>query len=258
MVGGTAIPIPVDDEGLNVEEAIRTEPEADLCVVAPSNQFPLGACLSLERRGALLEWAARAGGWIVEDDYAGEFRYDGWPLQALKSIDSNDRVFYVGTFSKTMFPGLRIGYLVVPRSQFSLIRDHIRRLDGGRPVLEQAALGDFVAHGHFGRHVKRMRGLYVKRSAALMSAVIEVFGRRLSIRLSGGGLHLLARLDDDEDDVEMEGAAGEAGLRPLALSKMGEGRICGPGLLLGFANLPEEQAYRIARRLRRAIGPERR
>jgi GntR family transcriptional regulator/MocR family aminotransferase len=257
MVGGTAIPIPVDDEGLNVEEAIRSEPEADLCVVAPSNQFPLGASLSLERRGALLEWAARAGGWIVEDDYTGEFRYDGWPLPALKSLNANDRVFYVGTFSKTMFPGLRIGYVIVPRSQFSSIRDQARRLDGGRSVLEQAALGDFVAHGHFGRHVKRMRGLYGKRSAALMSAVTEVFGRRLSIRLSGG-LHLLARLDDDEDDIEMEGAAGEAGLRPLALSKMGQGRICGPGLILGFANLPEEQAYRIVRRLRRAIGPERR
>jgi GntR family transcriptional regulator/MocR family aminotransferase len=258
MVGGTAIPIPVDDEGLNVEEAIRIEPEADLCVVAPSNQFPLGACLSPERRGALLAWAAQAGSWIVEDDYAGEFRYDGWPLPALKRLDSNDRVFYVGTFSKTMFPGLRIGYLVVPRSQLSLIRDHVRRLDGGRSVLEQAALSDFVAHGHFGRHVKRMRGLYGKRSAALMSAVTEVFGRRLSIRLSGGGLHLLARLDDDEDDIEMESAAGEAGLRPLALSKMGQGRSCGPGLILGFANLPEEQAYRIVRRLRRAIGPGRR
>jgi GntR family transcriptional regulator/MocR family aminotransferase len=253
MAGGIPVPISVDDEGLNVEAGIRTAPEAALCVVAPSNQFPLGPCLSLRRRAALLDWAARFGGWIVEDDYTGEFRYDGRPLPALKSLDNANRVFYVGTFSKTMYPGLRIGYLVVPPSQLSPIRDQVRRLDGGRSILEQAALAEFITKGHFGRHIKRMRTLYRSRRSALMSAVSDVFRSRVKILPMSGGLHLVARLADEENDCDIEDAAGAAGLRPLALSRMGQGTSCGQGLLLGFANLPEEEANKVVRRLKRAI-----
>ena len=255
MVGGEPIAVPVDSDGLNVEAAFKSEPHPRLCVVAPSNQFPLGCCLSLPRRVALLDWAVQSGAWIAEDDYAGEFRYDGHPLPALKSLDKNDRVFYIGTFSKTMFPGLRLGYLVVPRSQLPQIRDLVRRLDGGRSILEQAALADFMMQGHYSRHIRRMRSLYRTRRSALVSAVLDTFRSRFEIMPSTGGLHIIARAGDHESDVDMERAAGAANLRPLALSAMGQGLNCGQGLLLGFGNLSVEQAGSVVERLMRAIGP---
>lgn len=254
MVGGQPVPVPVDSDGLDVDAALEAEPQARLCIVAPSHQFPSGHSLSLPRRAALLDWAAQSGGWIVEDDYAGEFRYVGQPLPALKSLDKADRVFYIGTFSKTMFPGLRIGYLVVPSTQFPRIRDLVRRLDGGRSILEQGALADFMIEGHFARHVRRMRALYASRRSVLIAAVSEAFGSRFEIMPAAGGLHIVARAGDHESDVAMEYAAGAAGVRPLALSKMGQGLDCGQGLLLGFGNLPEEQAGSAVERLKMAIG----
>jgi GntR family transcriptional regulator / MocR family aminotransferase len=252
-VGGEPIPVPVDSHGFNIDLALSTEPQARLCVVAPSNQFPLGCCLSLARRAALLDWAAQSGSWIVEDDYVGEFRYDGRPLPALKSLDKADRVFYIGTFSKTMFPGLRIGYLVVPSSQLPPIRTLVR-LDGGRSILEQGALADFMIEGHFARHVRRMRALYASRRSALMAAVSDKFGSRFEIVPTTGGLHIVARAGAHESDVGMEHAAAAAGLRPLALSKMGQGLDCGQGLLLGFANVTADQAASTVERLKAAIG----
>jgi GntR family transcriptional regulator/MocR family aminotransferase len=253
MTEAVPVPISVDDEGLDVAEGIRVAPDAALCVVAPSNQFPLGVSLSLRRRATLLNWARRNGSWIVEDDYTGEFRYEGWPLPALKSLDSGDRVLYVGTFSKTMFPGLRIGYLVVPGSMLGLFKNHVRRLEGGRATLEQAALAEFIANGDFGRHIKKMRGLYRVRKTALAAAMKNIFGDRFDMRPMAGGLHLIAHTNDCESDADLEAAAGAAGLSPLALSKMGQGRGCPGGLLLGFANLPEDQALPVVRRLERAL-----
>jgi GntR family transcriptional regulator/MocR family aminotransferase len=253
MMGAVPVPISVDDEGLDVAEGTRIAPNAALCVVAPSNQFPLGASLSLGRRAALLNWARRNESWIVEDDYTGEFRYEGWPLPALKSLDSGERVLYIGTFSKTMFPGLRIGYLIVPDSMLVLFRNHVRRLEGGRAILEQAALAEFIANGYFGRHIKKMRGLYKARKTALAAAMTNIFGDRFDLRRMAGGLHLVAHTGDFESDTDLEAAAAAAGLSPLALSKMGQGRRCPGGLLLGFANLPEHQALLVVRRLERAL-----
>jgi GntR family transcriptional regulator / MocR family aminotransferase len=253
MAGATPVPILVDDEGLNVAEGIRVAPRAALCVVTPSNQFPLGVSLSLQRRVALLKWATQSGGWIVEDDYTGELRYDGWPLPALKSIDNADRVFFIGSFSKTMFPGLRIGYLVAPKSQFTRVRDVARRLNGGRSILEQAALAEFIAKGDFGRHIKRMRTLYAGRKNAMTSAITTTFGSRFQARPLTGGLHLVVHLADSENDVDIEDAAGRAGLRPLALSKMSQGSRPMKGLLLGFANAPQGHTQAVIRQLERAI-----
>lgn len=253
MTRATPVPVAVDDEGLDVAEGMELAPGAALCVVAPSNQFPIGACLSLRRRAALLDWARRNGSWIVEDDYTGEFRYEGRPLPALKSLDGADRVLYIGTFSKTMFPGLRIGYLIVPESLIVLFRNHVRRLEGGRPTLEQAALAEFIANGYFGRHVKKMRDLYKVRKAALAAAMKGIFGDRFDLRPMTGGLHLVAHTCDCESDADLEAAAAAEGLSPLALSKMGQGRHCSGGLLLGFANLREDQAPMVVRRLERAI-----
>ncbi len=255
MVGAVPVPVRVDDEGIDVAEGMRVAPDAALCVVAPSNQFPLGASLSLRRRSALLDWARRGGSWIAEDDYTGEFRYEGWPLPALKSLDSADRVFYIGTFSKTMFPGLRLGYLIVPRSMLALFRNHVRRLEGGRGILEQAALAEFIANGSFGRHIKAMRRLYKARKTALAAAMAQVFKSRFEMRPMAGGLNLIAHMSDGESDIGLEAAAVAAGLRPLALSAMGQGRRGPAGLILGFANLPEDQALPVVRRLERALRP---
>ena len=256
MAGAIPVPILVDDEGLDVAEGIALAPDAALCVVAPSNQFPLGASLSLARRVALLEWARCTGSWIVEDDYTGEFQYERGPLPALKSLDRDDRVLYVGTFSKTMFPGLRIGYLIIPESMIVPFRNHVRRLEGGRPTLEQAALAEFIANGYFGRHVKKMRGRYRARKTALAIAMKDAFEGRFDLRPVTGGLHLVAHTRDCENDADLEAAAAAAGLSPLALSKMGQGRQCRGGLLLGFADLPEDRAPAIVRRLERALWNE--
>jgi GntR family transcriptional regulator/MocR family aminotransferase len=253
MTGAVPIPVAVDDEGLDVAEGMRVAPDAALCVVAPSNQYPLGASLSLARRAALLDWAGRSGSWIVEDDYTGEFRYEGWPLPALKSLDSADRVFYIGTFSKTMFPGLRLGYLIAPGSMLDLFTNHVRRLEGGRPILEQSALAEFIANGSFGRHIKRMRGYYKSRKTALAAAMKDVFEDRFAMRPMAGGLNLVAHTGDCESDTDLETAASAARLRPLALSSVGQGRRSPGGLILGFANLPEDQAPLVVRRLERAI-----
>jgi GntR family transcriptional regulator/MocR family aminotransferase len=250
-VGARVVPVPVDAEGLDVDAGLAAAPDAALCVVAPSSQFPLGVALSLRRRISLLDWAARAGSWIVEDDYAGEFRYEGAPLPALKSLDDDDRVFYVGTFSKTLFPSLRLGYLVVPRPQLARFKTQVRRLDGGRPALEQAAVADFLGSGRYVRHIKRMRHGYKGRRAALAGAFVETFGERFPLLPTPGGLHLLATAD--EDDTVLEARAVAAGLRPLAFSRMGFEPPQQQGLLLGFANLPETQATTVVRRLAAAL-----
>ena len=134
-LGAVPVAAPVDRDGLDVEAAMRLSPYAALCIVTPAHQFPLGASLSPGRRAALLEWASRTGGWIIEDDYEGEFRHRGRALPALKSLDRDDRVFYVGTFSKTLFPALRLGYVVAPAAQVAQIAEILRWLDGGRPGL---------------------------------------------------------------------------------------------------------------------------
>ena len=253
LAGIVAAPVPVDAEGMDVGAGIASAPGAKLAVVAPANQFPLGVSLSLRRRKALLDWARSADAWIVEDDYTGEFRHDGWPLPSLKSLDRDDRVFYVGTFSKTMFPALRLGYLVAPASQQGRIRSFLHNLDGGRPALEQATLADFILDGHFARHIKRMRAAYRLRRQGLEAALQIAFGDRFQIHPTSGGLQIVAALKAAEDDVLLENAAAVAGLRPRALSPMAFGGSGPRGLLLGFGNVPEDLALPIARRLAEAL-----
>ena len=255
MAGVVPVPVTVDAEGMDVEAGIATAPRAKLAIVAPANQFPLGVSLSLRRRAALLDWARGAHTWIVEDDYTGEFRHDGWPLPSLKSLDRDDRVFYAGTFSKTMFPALRLGYLVAPVSQQSRIRDFLYTLNGGRPALEQSVLADFIIEGHFARHIKRMRAAYRLRRQGFETALQMVFDDRFHIHPSSGGLQIVAGLTPTEDDVRLESVAAEAGLRPRALSSMAFGGSGPRGLLLGFGNVPKELALPIARQLAEVLPP---
>ncbi len=186
--GATLIPVPVDADGLNVAEAEATAPGARFAVVTPTHQAPTGVALSLPRRLALLDWATRTGAWIIEDDYDSEFRYTGRPLPALKSLDRTDRVLYVGSFSKVLFPGLRLGYLVPPAPLLGSLQAATRTLQAGPPRAGAArVVAAFMQAGHFARHLRRMRSLYATRwRAALDGAMGQAFGPRLTLTLTGG------------------------------------------------------------------------
>jgi GntR family transcriptional regulator / MocR family aminotransferase len=250
--GAVLVPVPVDAEGLAVAEGVARAADARFALVTPTHQSPLGMALSLRRRLALLAWAAAAGAWIVEDDYDSEFRYAGPPLPALKSLDRGHRVLYAGSFSKVLFPALRLGYLVVPEPDIADFARAARSLQQGCPVLEQAAVARFMADGHFARHLRRMRGLYAARRAALAAAIAAEFGGAARIDPQEGGMHLLVRLPGT-DDMGLAAHAAAAGLAPQPLSPLaslpgGEG-----GLTLGFANVDPRDALALAARLRDAV-----
>jgi GntR family transcriptional regulator / MocR family aminotransferase len=247
------VPVPVDEHGLRVEEGKRLSPYAKFAMVTPSHQSPLGVTLSLDRRMALLEWASKAGSWIIEDDYDSEFRYQGRPLPALKSLGRNDRVIYSGTFSKVMFPGLRLAYVVAPASAAARFQAVCSNLNAGSPYLFQAGVADFIAEGHFSRHLKRMRQLYAERRAVTQRVFQQVLGERIRIDLQPGGMHLLARLGDDDNDVVLTQRACAAGFAVDALSRWYINAKPQQGILHGFANVPDEtEARRLALKLKQA------
>ena len=253
LAGAEIVPVPVDQDGLDVGIAIRRSPRARLAVVTPSHQCPLGVMLSLPRRLELLAWAAKTGAWIIEDDYDGEFRYHGRPLPALKSLDDAGRVFYAGTFSKVLSPGLRLGYLVVPSSELERFQ-HVAELFAPSPsLLDQMVVADFMIEGHFARHVKRMRKLYAERRKALISALRMFFGDEIVLDVPLGGMHVIARFVAREDDVAMAARAQRAGLAPFALSLCTAGGSRQSGLLLSFTNIPVEAAEREVQRLHRSL-----
>ena len=210
--------------------------------------------MSLSRRLALLAWANEAKAFVLEDDYDSEFRFMGRPLPALKSLDHQDRVVYAGTFSKVMFPGLRLGYLVVPCGLAAAFVRASHERYSGHSMLEQEAVAAFIAEGHFGRHLKRMRHLYAARRRATADALTNVFSNRISLELQPGGMNLVVRLSDRVQDKKLAKFAQDAGLAVEALSSRVIEHACRQGLLLGFANISEEDAPKVTRRLERAIG----
>jgi GntR family transcriptional regulator / MocR family aminotransferase len=214
--------------------------------------------LSLPRRLALLRWAARTGGWIVEDDYYGEFRLAGPPLPALKGLDAAGRVIYVGTFSKVLLPALRLGYAVVLAPETERFAQVASRLVPGQALPVQKAVADFITEGHLGRHIRRMRGLYAERRRALAAALQEACGARARVDARDTGMHLLLRLPPGTDDVALARRAGEAGLGPVPLSVWSAGAGCGAGLMLSFTNIPAEAAGEQARRLAALLPSHRR
>ncbi|WP_434629085.1 PLP-dependent aminotransferase family protein [Chromobacterium sp. CV08] len=253
LAGARLMPAPVDRNGLCVDEAIRRAPDARMAYCTPSHHAPLGVALSLPRRLALLDWAERRQAWIVEDDYDGEFRYDGPPLPALRSLDRAGRVLYVGSFSKTLFPGLRLGYLVAPASEAARFAEACDLLSPAPSILDQATAADFLGQGHFARHIKRMRALYAGRRAALAAALQAECGGRLRLDGQPVGLQLAAWLPDGDDDRAVAARLSARGLAGQALSSFCLDGGHPPALLLGFANVPAEQAPALARRLREAL-----
>jgi GntR family transcriptional regulator / MocR family aminotransferase len=250
--GCRLVPVPVDQEGLNVAEGIRVCRNARAAFVTPSHQFPLGATMSAARRIQLLEWAEETGSWIVEDDYDSEYRYEAMPIASLQGLDRNSRVIYVGTFSKTLFPSLRVGYLVVPH-------DLIPRFIAVRVAsdlfpahLYQAALADFMAQGQFARHIRRTRQLYRERRSALVDALRHDFGPSLDILGPEAGLHVVIKLPPGISDLELSARAAQAKLWLWPLSPTYIGSPA-QGVILGFGSTPTREIPNAVRKLRELI-----
>ena len=244
-------PVPVDEEGLNVDIGKQRASQARFAVVTPTHQSPMGMALSLPRRLELLDWASHRRAWIIEDDYDSEFRYHGRPLPALKSLDREGRVLYTGTFSKVLLPGLRLAYLVVPASQVGKFADAADHLPGPGSVLPQAMVADFMEHGHFARHLRKMRALYAARRGYLVDALTQTMGERLHVQTQAGGIHVLAHLKNTRrSDKPLAAAAQANGLAVMELSSWRMRKSSQGGLLMGFANFATaEEALASVRRL---------
>ncbi|MCW5889485.1 MAG: PLP-dependent aminotransferase family protein [bacterium] len=251
--GARPVPVPVDAEGLDPEAGTRRSPDARVVYLTPSHQYPLGMVMSLPRRLALLERAARTGTWILEDDYDGEYRFSGRPLAALQGLDPT-RVVFVGTFSKTMFPALRAGWLVVPPELVPAFENAIRHTGHSVPVPLQAALAEFVAGGQLAAHIRRMRTLYAARQDRLVRAARRRLGDRLVVEPTEAGMQLAALLPAGADDRALSQAAYEAGVVAAPLSAFYDGRPRRRGFLLGFSGIRERDIDRGVERLGRVLG----
>ena len=228
------IPVSVDDEGLVVEEGEHLEPKARMAFVTPSHQHPLGMVMSVRRRLALLQWARRADAWILEDDYDSEIRYEGRPLPALQGLDEDGRVIYLGTFSKTVFPALRLGYVIVPPALVDAFVTARLIVDRHSSVVEQTILTNFIVDGHYARHVRRMRALYVERQQALLDALAP-FADVLDVQPARAGLNLLAWLPHGVDDREVAVAAAAAGIEAPPLTPFAQRPLTRGALILNFS-----------------------
>jgi GntR family transcriptional regulator/MocR family aminotransferase len=253
-----AQPVAVDEEGLDVAAGCCAAPRAKLAVVTPSHQAPLCVSMTVARRLALLDWALAAQAWVLEDDYDGEFHYSGPTLPALKSLDENDRVIYAGSFSKVLFPALSLGYVVAPSAVAPLFAQALQRAPSRSSRLQQTTVADFMKGGHFARHLRKMRVLYARRRAWLAEALKGVFGERMEIDQSRGGMHLIARVRSRLNDRELARRARDAGFHCAALSeRYAKAHRHHRGLLMGFTNVTSfAQARDIARHLRDAFALE--
>jgi GntR family transcriptional regulator / MocR family aminotransferase len=246
----SGISVPVDAEGMVIAAGLKLAPRARAAVVTPAHQSPLCMSLSLPRRLALLDWAARNDAWIVEDDYNGEYRYVSRPLPALKSLDGDGRVLYSGTFSKVLFPGLRLAYLVVPATQVERFEKVIQTLSGGCPELTQAIVAAFISDGHFARHIQRMRKLYAERREATTLGLENVLGKHLRIDTQPGGMHLILRLQGRRSDRRLVARMREKGLYAEALSDWTTVTDGDSALLVSFTNIDSQSAAEgLARRI---------
>jgi GntR family transcriptional regulator/MocR family aminotransferase len=261
--GARLVPVPVDDEGLDIAAGERAAPAARLAHVTPSHQFPLGAVLSAPRRLALLDWARRADAWVVEDDYDSEFRYAGRPLPCLQGLEATRlrpgcaaRVLYLGTFSKTLVPGLRLGYLIVPEALVEPMRAARGATDWHAPTPQQSVLADFIGEGHYARHLRRVRALYAERQATLIAAAEAELADHLTLAPDQAGLHLVGWLPLGADDQQAAAAAATEGVLVYPISNYRLTRMPAAsrgGLLLGYAGFDDAALRKGIGRLRLAL-----
>ena len=246
------VPVRVDAGGLDVEAGIRRAPDARMAYVTPSHQHPLGVTMSLGRRVELLRWAERSGAWLIEDDYDSEFRYCGHPLESLQGLDRAGRVIYLMTFSKTLFPALRLGYMVVPQPLLEVVTALLETTQRSLGLVEQVALHHFIEAGHFARHIRKMRALYAERQNVLVEGLGRDLCGLLSYKPSDAGLHLVAKLlrpppmtgTLPADQIVSQRLLGRGVGAPALSSFCLEADA--QGLLLGFTGVAEETAHALA------------
>lgn len=249
-------PVPVDEKGIRVDQLPNVTNA--IVYVTPSHQYPLGVTLSLERRLELLNWASRTGSYIVEDDYDSDFRYHGSPVTALKGLDRSDRVIYLGTFSKCMGAGLRLGYAILPSRMRDASRHMKALMNNGQPWLEQAALADFMANGSYLHHLRRIRRQYMARREALLSALEQHFGECRTLG-APAGMHLAWQIPENLPAASaIERAALSRGVGVYTPTSggstyLGEDPRGDRILILGFTSLSEKEIYTGIERLAKAI-----
>ncbi len=240
--------VPVDDQGFDIEQALAGCPLSRAAFVTPSHQYPIGMPLSMARRQALVAWAERSGTWIVEDDYDSELRYAGHPFPAMQGI-SPSRVIYLGTFSKVLFPSLRLGYVIAPTPLVDAFAGAHALLDRHSPTADQHVLAAYMREGFFEAHVRRIRGLYAERRAALLTALKSALPVGCSIQPSDQGMHVLLWLPQYADDVDIAARAGSIGIAVRPITPMYAGSSGRPGLMVGFGGFLPDQLREAVRRL---------
>jgi GntR family transcriptional regulator/MocR family aminotransferase len=251
--------VPVDQEGIDVAYGACHYPDAKLVYVTPSHQLPLGVTMSLQRRLSLLAWAKANSAWVLEDDYDSEYRYSGAPIASLQSLDKNDCVIYVGTMSKVLFPGLRLGYMVLPPGLVEPVTHAKAIVDRHTAIVPQMVLADFIAEGHFGRHIKRTRKLYHQRQTALLEGIQTYLDDELDCGSTDGGLDLAVHFKKpmSEKEVVKAGLAAGLELRPLSYyfsrDVTKKGAAFSPGLLLGFSSITEHEITKACQILRKVL-----
>ena len=249
------IPVPVDNDGMDVAAGIKRAPKARAAFVTPSHQYPLGSTMSASRRIQLLNWAHSAGAWVVEDDYDSEFRYESLPVSSMHGLDRNARVIYIGTFSKVMFPSLRLGYIVIPPDlvdRFVAVR---HAMDIFPPYLHQEVMADFIIEGHFTRHIRKMRQIYKERRSILFDCLAREFPahRRFEVHGVEAGMHLAMTLPQGLNDREISARAARSRLWLWPLSPSYMTNPVRHGFILGFGSSLPAQIPRAVRLMRSLI-----
>jgi GntR family transcriptional regulator / MocR family aminotransferase len=245
-------PVGVDAEGMNPQLAPRGS-RPRLIYLTPSNQYPMGVAMSLARRRSLLQIAARERAWVIEDDYDSELRYSGRPLASLQGLDAHQRVVYVGTFSKVLYPGIKIGYMVVPVALAESFGSALYDLQRPGQLPVQAALADFIERGYFATHIRRLRQAYAERRQRLVGVLNAQLGNTGQISSQAAGLHLVVRLPDGCDDRRVQALAAERGTTARALSQYFIGPVAARGLVVGFGYTPPDQLAHHGRSVGQAV-----
>ena len=250
LAGCRVVPVPVDEEGLDVSAGVELSRKARAAFVTPSHQFPLGVTMSVPRRLQLLKWAERSGAWIIEDDYDSEYRYESMPIASLQGLDRSSRVIYVGTFSKTLFPSLRVGYVVIPPDLVRRFLTVRHTMDLGVSSLYQSVLTDFISEGHFARHIRRMRLVYSERRTALTNLIRTEIDSLVEVLGAEAGMHLVMTLPPGVQDSAVCETAARRELWLWPLSACYLRRAARQGLVLGFGSTTPRQMKNAMVRLR--------
>ncbi len=253
IMGANVTPVPIDSEGMDIAYAAKVNPKPTLIFVTPSHQQPLGTTMSLVRRLALLNHAHQNDAWIIEDDYDSEFRYRGRPLPALSALDSERRVFYVGTFSKSMFAAIRLGYIVVPPGLVETFAKARNLLGQSSSAVAEQALSRFMDDGRFVEHIRKMRRIYRERRDILFDCLINDCPDVLEPQATDAGMHMLAWLKNGVDDQVAHHALLEAGIESLPLAVYCQKPLSRSGLVLGFSAAPENRIPKLVRRMAEAL-----